>query len=87
MMRTGPRGDASKGGTGGAGASRGGTGGGVKGGAFFFFFFFFFFVDTQLVVGVPPFLGGGWSGVATGYLHSCQLIAIDSVKQCEAEIK
>jgi hypothetical protein len=27
------------------------------------FFFFFFGV-------LPPFLGGGWSGVATGYLHS-----------------
>jgi hypothetical protein len=35
--------------------------GGVKGGVFFFFDFFWV---------LPPFLGGGWSGVATGYLHS-----------------
>jgi hypothetical protein len=32
------------------------------GGVFFFFFFVFFWV-------LPPFLGGGWSGVAMGYLH------------------
>ncbi len=60
-------------GTGGGGASTGGeglgggssTGGGVKGGVFFFFFLRFFWV-------LPHFLGGGWSGVATGYLHSLQ---------------
>jgi hypothetical protein len=56
------------------GTSRGGLawgGGGPTGGGptragkdrIFFFFFFFFWV-------LPPFLGGGWSGVATGYLHS-----------------
>jgi hypothetical protein len=45
-------------GQGGGGSS---TGGGVKGGVFFFFRFFWV---------LPPFLGGGWSGVATGYLHS-----------------
>ncbi len=47
----------------GEGPAGGGTGGGVKGGVFFFFSFRFFWV-------LPPFLGGGWSGVATGYLHS-----------------
>ncbi len=46
---------------GGGGSS---TGGGVKGGVFFFFFFLVFFWV------LPHFLGGGWSGVATGYLHS-----------------
>jgi hypothetical protein len=53
------KGGASKGrGTGGEG-----PGGGVKGGVFFSFLFFHFF-------GVlPPFLGGGWSGVAMGYQH------------------
>jgi hypothetical protein len=37
----------------------------VQGG--FLFFFRFFWV-------LPPFLGGGWSGVATGYLHSFVII-------------
>jgi hypothetical protein len=37
----------------------------MKGGVFFFFFFFY--VDFWVL---PPFLGGGRSGVATGYLHS-----------------
>ncbi len=32
----------------------------VKGGVFFSFYFFSFFWV------LPPFLGGGWSGVATG---------------------
>ncbi len=42
-------------------AGVGGLGRGVKGGVFFFFRFF-------LVL--PLFLGGGWSGIATGYQHS-----------------
>ncbi len=47
----------------GGGTGGEGPGGGVKGGVFFSFFFRFFWV-------LPPFFGGGWSGVATGYQHS-----------------
>jgi hypothetical protein len=43
------------------GANRREMGMGVKGGVFFSFSFFHFFWV------LPPFLGGGWSGVATGY--------------------
>jgi hypothetical protein len=45
----------------GGGTGGEGPGGGVKGGVFFFFFSFFWVL--------PPFLGGGWSGITTGYQH------------------
>ncbi len=62
------RGGPARAGKDGGGASTGGEGwGGQPGrgwsGWVFFFFFIFFWV-------LPPFLGGGWSGIATGYLHS-----------------
>ncbi len=54
------------------GGGTGSTGGAVKGGVFFFFFRFFWVL--------PPFLGGGWSGVATRYLHSFVMKARSSLR-------
>ncbi len=50
-----------------AGGGEGGparAGGGCEGRCFILFIFFVFFWV------LPRFLGGGWSGVAMGYLHS-----------------
>jgi hypothetical protein len=49
----------------GGGSRGGGTGQGSEGKVFFFFRFFWV---------LPLFLGGGWSGVSTGYQHSSTLL-------------
>ncbi len=60
-------GRASRGGGGRGGWDGRGRGGGGDRGVFFFFRFFWV---------LPLFLGGGWSGVATGYQHSLVEIGI-----------